>query len=227
MKAVVLLSGGLDSTTCMAIAAKENDELTAVSIYYGQRHEKEIEAAKKVAAHYKAEICEVNLPATIFSASDSPLLHKTSKIPKIGYENIDGLSPMYVPYRNGLMVSIAGAIATANGAERVYFGAHSEDARNFAYPDTTPEFIGSQASALYIGSGNKVRLITPLQWLTKAEIVRLGVYYKVPFNLTWSCYEGGDMACGECPTCRSRLQAFEVNQLVDPIPYAIGRSCGK
>lgn len=219
-KAVVLLSGGLDSATCMGIADDENDELIAVSFYYGQRHRKEIEGAKAIAEWYGAEWRLVQLPAAIFH-NEADLLTGKKPIPKVSYNEIQGVSPVYCPYRNGVFVSVAGAVATANGAERVYFGAHSEDARTFAYSDCTPEFIGGQACALYVGSGQSVRLITPLQWLTKKEVLETADLLDVPTHLTWSCYEGGEKQCGECPTCRSRIEAFKSLGLIDPVPYAI------
>ncbi|KAH0533925.1 hypothetical protein GP486_008951 [Trichoglossum hirsutum] len=106
------------------------------------------------------------------------------------------------------------------GAAGIYFGAHSEDAAGWAYPDCTPEFIGAMANAIYIGSYRTIRLYTPLQWLMKKDIVELGFDLGVPFEDTWSCYKGEALQCGVCPTCRSRREAFEAIGEEDPTEYA-------
>jgi 7-cyano-7-deazaguanine synthase len=226
-KAVVLHSGGLDSSTCLAIAVDEHgaDEVVALSMWYGQKHTREIDAAIAVAAHYGVTHDEIGLPSELFRGSGSALLPDDGReMPQMSYEELSeqvGPSPTYVPYRNGALLSLAAAYALARGAEELYFGAHSEDAHNFAYPDCTPEFIGAQAAAIYIGTYHKIRLVSPLMWMTKAEVVATGINYDVPFELTWSCYEGGEVACGLCPTCQGRIHAFAENNMDDPIPYAM------
>lgn len=279
-KAFVLLSGGLDSTTCLFQAifdympkdtglnlaygdrdiwrevlhdSEEGDVeigwVEAVSIYYGQRHKKEMDYAK--ATCERLGIRHVVLDVGNLLRGDTVMLTDDSRdkidVPNISYDQIKGVSPTYVPFRNGLMLSALTAHAqkwvneankqyddsvntnllVGTGAEigdkpsaGIYFGAHSEDAHNWAYPDCTPEFIGAMANAIYIGSYMQIRLHTPLQWLNKEGVVRLGDSVGVPFQDTWSCYKGGDLQCGTCPTCRSRRAAFKAVGIVDPTRYA-------
>ena len=222
MKAVVLLSGGTDSSTCLALAVRRHGphDVLAVSYRYGQKHEIELAHAGTIAMHYGAEHRVVEVP-DVFADSESTLLKGRPDGPEVSYESLpDGESPAYVPFRNGVFLSLTAAIGLGVGATELYFGAHAEDAARWAYPDCTPEFIGSMASALFVGSGLKVRLISPLQWMTKADVVRLGAELGVPFELTVSCYAGRVPACGVCPTCRSRRDAFRQNNIHDPIPYA-------
>jgi 7-cyano-7-deazaguanine synthase len=224
VKAVVLLSGGVDSTTCLALAVGqfEPHDVTALSASYGQKHLAEIDHAAKIAAAYSVDHRVMPIP-DLFAGSDSTLLVGGPDNPDVGYEDLDdGISPAYVPFRNGIFLSVATAHALRIGADFVYFGAHSEDAQRWAYPDCTPEFIGGMANAMFVGTYMKVRLVTPLQWANKAEVIRLGVSLGAPYHLTMSCYNGAEPACGRCPTCRSRLDAFRANGLDDPIPYAEG-----
>jgi 7-cyano-7-deazaguanine synthase len=146
------------------------------------------------------------------------------EMPSGSYEDYDeqfGVSPTYVPYRNGNFLSVATTLALVQGASEVWAGMHAEDAHNWAYPDCTPEFLGAMANAIYVGSYHQVRLITPHMWRTKADVVRAGEILDVPFMLTWSCYNGEDEACGTCPTCIGRIQAFKEAGTMDPVPYQI------
>ena len=223
MKAVTLLSGGLDSTTCLALAVRDHGavDTIAISFAYGQRHSAELQHAIEIAHHYGVSHRVLEIPR-VFAAATSTLLQGGPANPTVGYEDLPyGVSPAYVPFRNGVFLSMATAMALEVGAEWVYFGAHSEDAQRWAYPDCTPEFIGSMASAMFVGSYMKVRLLTPLQWASKAEVVRLGVALNAPYERTMSCYNGLEPACGTCPTCRSRRDAFRENGLDDPIAYQV------
>lgn len=217
-KALVLHSGGIDSTTCLYMAAETygEGEIEGVSINYGQRHSKEIDHAK--------EICGAlgcgHLTLNITPPPPSMLTDPSKEVPDVSYDDITGVSPTYVPFRNGLLLSTIAGVASAKGAEAIYFGAHAEDAQNWAYPDCTPEFIGAMANAIYIGTYHKVRLVTPLEWLTKWEIIRAGTELKVPWKLTWSCYKGETLHCGVCPTCRSRRVGFKAAGISDPTVYA-------
>lgn len=225
-RAFVLLSGGMDSTTCLFKALKEYSEVEAVSINYGQRHIKETEYAHETCKRFNITHSIIDI-AGIISGKGVMLTNRAVPIPDISYAEIKGVSPTYVPFRNGLLLSVISAHAQEwvnnqkdPGQCGIYFGAHAEDAANWAYPDCTPEFIGAMANAIYIGTYQKIRLHTPLQWLTKAEIVSLGETLGVDWEHTWSCYAGDDKHCGVCPTCRARKDAFKLAGVEDPTPYA-------
>lgn len=223
MKKVVLLSGGIDSTTCLALALRdcEPGDVLAVNMYYGQRHEKEMLSARKIAAFYGVELMEMDL-SVIFSRSDCSLLKNSNNaIPEEEYaEQLKktGGKPVstYVPFRNGLMLSAAASVAVSIGAEFVFYGAHADDAAGNAYPDCSPAFSKSINDAVYLGTGGQVSVIAPFIHSTKADIVREGIRLKVPYQYTWSCYEGGDKPCGKCGTCIDRRKAFEKNGVKDP-----------
>lgn len=223
MKALVLSSGGVDSTTCLAIAVDKYgaDEVLALSVYYGQKHSKELEAARNVAAYYGVKHKELDL-ALIFADSDCSLLSgSSSEIPKESYaEQIKatGGSPVstYVPFRNGLFLSSAASIALSNGCSEIYYGAHSDDAAGNAYPDCSSDFNDSINRAIYLGSGGKLRVIAPFIGMNKAQVVATGLELGAPYELTWSCYEGGEQPCGSCGTCRDRAAAFAANGVADP-----------
>jgi 7-cyano-7-deazaguanine synthase len=223
-KALVLLSGGIDSTTCTVMACREfgPENVLALSLIYGQKHAKEIAAAREVTKYLGIKDHIIHQLPDIFQGGGSTLIDKDRPNPETTYEELrksKGVSPTYVPFRNANLLSVATTISLVKGADTIFYGAHAEDARNWAYPDCTPEFNGAMANAIYIGSYMKVRLLTPLQWLTKSEVVALGKKIGTPFELTWSCYNGSEKACGVCPTCMGRLQAFEENGLRDPIDY--------
>lgn len=232
-KVFVLLSGGIDSTTTLAIASNEFDgaSFEALSFNYGQRHVREMEAAKQVCNHY-------NIPLQRFSLSgllDGMLVDKgteNEQIPEVDYADLPhGISPTYVSFRNGTMLSVAAAHAqkwvmhaekAGYAAEAtIYCGVHADDGVNWAYPDCTPEFIGAMANAIHIGTYNKVRLRAPLLFMNKAGVVHMGALLNAPLELTWSCYKGEEVHCGVCPTCRSRHQAFLDNGLDDPTTYNV------
>jgi 7-cyano-7-deazaguanine synthase len=221
MGAVVLLSGGLDSTTCLAMAVDTHGaaETHAVSFDYGQKHRAELDHAAAVANYFSVGHQVIPVPS-VFAGTHSSLLVGGPDNPQIAYEDLpEGQSPAYVPFRNAIFLSLAGAVALIREAGSLYFGAHSEDAERWAYPDCTPEFIGAMANAVFVGTYFKVRLISPLQWMTKREVVGQGLELKAPYHLTMSCYDGREPACGICPTCRSRREAFRANGIEDPIGY--------
>ena len=223
MKALVLFSGGVDSTTCLAIAVDKYgaDEVLALSLYYGQKHSRELEAARKIAAHYGVKHKELDL-ALIFADSDCTLLKGSEgEIPKESYaeqlEKTDG-KPVstYVPFRNGLFLASAASIALSNGCGVIYYGAHSDDAAGNAYPDCSSDFNDAINRAIYLGSGGELRVTAPFIGMNKAQVIAKGLELGVPYELTWSCYEGGDKPCGVCGTCRDRIAAFRANGIDDP-----------
>ncbi len=226
MKALVLFSGGIDSTTCLALAIEKYgvENVTALSISYGQKHTKEIEASNKIASYYGVEHLYLDL-AKIFEYSDCSLLsHSDQEIPEESYaeqlEKTDG-KPVstYVPFRNGLFLSSAASIALSKDCSVIYYGAHSDDAAGSAYPDCSDVFNKAMSDAIYLGSGNQLKIEAPFVNCTKAEVVKTGLSLNVPYELTWSCYEGGEKPCGKCGTCLDRLTAFEKNGVTDPISY--------
>lgn len=228
IKAVVLLSGGMDSTTCMALANQMNRDIYPVSINYGQKHVRELQAANDVAEHFgvldKARHFRLEPSAFVGALHSSLVAAENLQSPQKTYEELAesvGPSSTYVPFRNGNLLSLATAHALSIGAGEIWFGAHAEDAHNWAYPDCTPEFIGAMASAIYIGSYMRVRLVTPLEWDTKADVIEKAKDSNAPLRLTWSCYEGGELSCGTCPTCLGRLNAFAQTNWRDPLEYAI------
>jgi 7-cyano-7-deazaguanine synthase len=223
MKALVLFSGGVDSTTCLGIAVNKYgaDEVLALSLYYGQKHSRELEAARKIAARYGVKHKELDL-ALIFADSDCSLLSgSTEDIPKESYaeqlKKTDG-KPVstYVPFRNGLFLASAASIALSNGCTEIYYGAHSDDAAGNAYPDCSSDFNDAINRAIYLGSGEELRVVAPFIGMNKAQVIAEGLKLSVPYELTWSCYEGGDKPCGSCGTCRDRIAAFRANGMDDP-----------
>jgi 7-cyano-7-deazaguanine synthase len=222
MKALVLFSGGVDSTTCLGLAVKEYgaENVIALSIYYGQKHDKEIKAAEKIAEYYGVTLKTLDL-TLIFADSDCSLLSSSDKeIPTGTYaeqlEQAEG-KPVstYVPFRNGLFLSSAASIALSNDCGVIYYGAHSDDAAGNAYPDCSSDFNNAINAAIYIGSGNQLKVIAPFVEMAKKDIVKIGLEIGVPYELTWSCYEGGDKPCGICGTCRDRIAAFKANGIIE------------
>ena len=223
MKAMVLLSGGIDSTTCLGIAVDKygKENVIALSVFYGQKHDKEIKASQDVAKYYGVEHLYLDLEK-IFQYSDCSLLaHSDKDIPKEAYseqiKKTDG-TPVstYVPFRNGLFLSSAASIALSKDCDVIYYGAHSDDAAGCAYPDCSDEFNKAINEAIYLGSGKKLKVAAPFINKTKAEVVKIGIDLKVPYEYTWSCYEGEDKPCGKCGTCIDRAEAFRLNGVKDP-----------
>lgn len=222
-KALVLFSGGVDSTTCLGMAVSKygKENVVALSISYGQKHTKEIEYSRQITAFYQVEHLYLDL-AKIFEYSDCSLLsHSKQEIPMESYakqiDKTDG-KPVstYVPFRNGLFLSSAASIALSKECSVIYYGAHSDDAAGSAYPDCSDAFNNAINEAIYIGSGNQLRVEAPFVNMTKADIVKIGLDLKVPYELTWSCYEGKDRPCGTCGTCIDRAKAFAQNGVKDP-----------
>ncbi len=220
-KAMVLSSGGVDSTTALALAADEYgaENVIALSITYGQKHIREIEASNKIAEYYGVRHLQLDL-TDMFKLSDCSLLKRNSaaEIPKESYaEQLKktGGSPVstYVPFRNGLFLSAAAVYAVSLGASVIFYGAHSDDAAGNAYPDCGSAFNEAMNTAVYEGTGRMVQIRAPFAGMTKSQVVAEGVKLNVPYELTWSCYEGGDTPCGICGTCRDRRKAFLANGL--------------
>lgn len=225
-KVVVLLSGGIDSTVCLADAVERfgAENVGALTLFYGQKHAKELQSAKAVARHLGVNHSIQDL-AEVFKFDNNPLLAgSTEKVPEGDYatqqREANGMVKTYVPFRNGLFLSYATAIAYSLGAQWVIYGAHADDAAGNAYPDCSLDFYTAMDRAIYVGTGQKVQLFAPLINKFKKDIVKRGLELNAPFHLTWSCYNGTEKACGKCGTCIDRKKAFEANGVEDPIDYA-------
>ena len=222
-KAVVLLSGGLDSTTTLAQALADGCECTALSFRYGQRHTKELDSAEKVCRHYNVAHVVIDLNLSSFR---SALTRKDIDVPMDREGKLDEDIPItYVPARNIVFMSVAAGLAESIDAEYVYLGANAVDYSG--YPDDRPDFFDADPTMLEKGTkagveGHAVKIMTPLLYLSKADIVRLGKKLGAPLELTWSCYNGGEKACGHCDSCRLRLEGFREAGYRDEIPYEDG-----
>ena len=220
-KAVILLSGGLDSCTCMAVAKEAGYELYPISFNYHQRHSVELEGAKKIASFYgvkKHLIIETNMEAI----GGSALTDENVEVPEGDVERKD-VPPTYVPARNLIFLSYAMGYAEVVGANHVYIGVNSVDYSG--YPDCRPEFIqkfqalSDYATTATAVEGKKIKIETPLQDLSKSDIVKLGSKLGAPLQFTHSCYNGGEKACGVCDSCKLRLRGFAEAGVEDPIEY--------
>lgn len=208
-KAVVLLSGGLDSATTTAIALAEGHEVIALSFRYGQRHYKELEAAKKIAQALNIKehfIIDVNLSQW----GGSSLTDESMTIPQDGVQpNV--IPSTYVPGRNTVFIAIALSLAEAKNAQAIYLGINAVDYSG--YPDCRPEYLEAYQQLANLSSktgieGNAPQLVAPLVHDSKADIVRRALELNVPIADTWSCYQGGETPCGLCDSCRIRNQAL-------------------
>lgn len=225
-KAIVLSSGGVDSTTCLSLAINDygKDNVVSVSIFYGQKHSKELECARKVAAYYDVPHYEFDLSSILKYSNCSLLASSNKEIEHRSYaEQIEkdenGKVSTYVPYRNGLMLSVCASLAQSifeQDETDILIGAHGDDAAGNAYADCSVEFIDTISSAISIGTYGKVKVLAPFYKSNKAAVVKKGLELKTPYELTWSCYEGGEKPCGKCGTCIDRAKAFEANGVVDP-----------
>ena len=201
-KAIVLSSGGVDSTTCLGLAIDDvgAENVLTVSVLYGQKHKKELECAKKLAEYYNVKHETLDL-SEIFKYSNCSLLSQsTEEVPEGDYadqinRDANGKVSTYVPFRNGLMLSSVASMAQSifpDDEVKLYIGAHADDAAGNAYADCSVEFTDAIGEAIRIGTYNKVPLVAPLVHMNKAEVVRTGLELKVPYELTWSCYNGQD-----------------------------------
>lgn len=216
-KAVILLSGGLDSTTCMSVAHQEGYELYPISFNYGQRHQRELESAKAVASFYQVKEHRI---FEIDNVGGSALTDPSISVPT--YQAEEGIPVTYVPARNILFLSYALGYAEVLEAEAIFIGVSSIDYSG--YPDCRPEFIEAFQQVVKVGTkagveGKAITIRTPLIHLTKAATIQLAVTNGAPLHLTTSCYKGGAKACGICDSCSLRLKGFDEAGLVDPIPY--------
>jgi 7-cyano-7-deazaguanine synthase len=214
-KAVVLLSGGLDSTTALYWAKRRGYETVALSVHYGQRHARELKAARAVARAAGVKICEVRLELPWLNASS--LLDKKQKLPDIPLSRIGrgGIPSTYVPGRNTIFLALGVSLADAIGARAVVLGANALDFSG--YPDCRPAYLEAFGRVARLGTKTRhIDILAPLKTLDKKGIVRLAEKVGAPLKLTWSCYEGGSRPCGRCDSCKLRAKGFAQARMEDP-----------
>lgn len=227
MKAVVLLSGGMDSAVCLAKIIEEygNNNVMAVGFRYGQKHQQNHYYAKKIADYFNIKMIDLDIDVRAFKGSDSTLLNdkqiKHESYAQVLKDSDTGIADTYVPFRNGLMLAQVAALAYSQKAKFIVYGAHRDDYAGNAYPDTSPAFYEAMSKAINVGTNGQITVIAPLIQLDKAGVVKLGTQLNVPFEYTRTCYEGKEVSCGQCATCLDRIKAFKTNNLIDPIDYAI------
>jgi 7-cyano-7-deazaguanine synthase len=223
LKAVVLLSGGLDSSTVLYQAKADGCECYAISFDYQQRHRRELASAEAIANCAGVQGHQL-ISFDLRQWGGSALTDDDIDLPEQRcVEQMSQTIPItYVPARNTIFLSFGLSYAEAIGAQRVYLGANALDYSG--YPDCRPDYIQAMQTVFNLGTkqgreGQIIKILTPLISLRKTEIIELGNQLGVPWEQTWSCYAGGDMACGVCDSCRLRLAAFAELGLKDPIPY--------
>ena len=217
-KAICILSGGMDSTLASYMAKNDEYEIIAVHFNYGQRtQDRELKAFRDICDDLKIlEKYEIDIPF-FTQIGASALTDKNIDVPTGGLEL--GVPITYVPFRNGIFLSITAAIAEKEGATAMYIGVVQEDSSG--YPDCTDEFIADMKKAINQGTkkDTHIDILTPLVHLSKAQIVEVAIELGVPLEHTWSCYKEEDEACGVCDSCRLRLNGFKIANKIDPITY--------
>jgi 7-cyano-7-deazaguanine synthase len=226
-EAVVLLSGGLDSSTVLAMALERGFKVVALTFDYGQRHRKEIDSATRIAKHFGVRE-HIVVPLELGRYMSSSLTQDSISIPSARSRSEIGteIPNTYVPARNIVFLSIASSIAESRGASSVFIAANAVDFSG--YPDCTPEFMDAFQKVLEVGTkagreGHGIKIEAPILRESKAQIVREAIRLKVPLELTWSCYRGGAKACGVCDSCRLRFEGFEAAGVKDPLEYEVKR----
>ncbi|MGA0133849.1 MAG: 7-cyano-7-deazaguanine synthase QueC [Opitutales bacterium] len=214
-RTVLIYSGGIDSTVLLAHLRAEGREVHCLSVDYGQRHRRELEAARALCAHHGVghRLADLRALAPLFGSN---ALTGGVKVPEGHYEE-ESMKATVVPNRNMLLISVATAWAVSLRAESVAYGAHGGD--HAIYPDCRPEFAEALDRAVRLADWHEVRLERPFVKMDKAAIVRRGAELDVPFGLTWSCYVGGERHCGKCGTCVERKEAFRLAGVADPTDY--------
>ena len=216
MKVCVLLSGGMDSVTALHHAAREHDVVSALSFDYGSKHNaSEIPCAQWQAAQLGVPHTVIALPfVNDHFASD--LLQSGGDIPD-GHYAEENMKRTVVPFRNGIMLSIAAGFAESRGADGLVIAAHSGD--HAIYPDCREPFMQAMSDAIRLGTYAEIQVLRPFIGTGKTGIARLGAELGVDFARTWSCYKGGAIHCGTCGTCVERREAFLLAGIADPTPY--------
>lgn len=220
-KAIVLLSGGMDSAVCFAIAQKDGFEIAALHLNYGQRtQERELKSFEQLCSYYQVSEKLVVDISYLVQIGGSSLTDKRLHIHDAKLDSKE-IPNTYVPFRNANILAIATSWAEVIGARSIYIGANQVDSSG--YPDTRQEFFDAAQKMIDLGTKpeTKIQIQTPILKMTKREIVLLGKELNVPFELTWSCYRRNDIACGTCDSCALRLKGFDEAGLIDPIDYIV------
>lgn len=215
-KAIVALSGGMDSATLVAYVLKRNIEVEAIGFYYPSKHNMyETRAANWLAAHYNVPLRFVDL-SSVMVGFRSDLLLSGGDIPEGHYE-AENMKQTVVPGRNLIFASILSGIAWSSYAEYIFMGIHQGD--RAIYPDCRPAFWSAMREAILRGTDLHVQFEAPFLTIDKTEILRIGLEMKVPYHLTRTCYQNQEKPCGKCGSCVERLEAFALNEAVDPVEY--------
>lgn len=218
--ALVLLSGGLDSSTALYKALWDKDDVQAISFDYGQRHAKELLAAEQLAQRNDVPWHIIDLSSVGELLKGSSLSDPTVEVPH-GHYAQQTMKATIVPNRNSIMLSCAIGVAVGNKIEEVWAAMHAGD--HAIYPDCRPEFVDSLNETIKLANAWEdpiPQIVAPFIYIDKTDIVRMGDELGVPYELTWSCYEGGDIHCGRCGTCVERAEAFSLAGVADPTTYA-------
>jgi 7-cyano-7-deazaguanine synthase len=224
-RTVVLLSGGMDSATCLAWASRRGS-VVALTVAYGQKHRRELRSARELARRFRVRR-HVILQLPLTRIADSALTRRGRRIPSPSTRR-SGIPSTYVPARNTILLGLALALAESTGADGICIGANAVDYSG--YPDCRPEFLRAFQRVARLGTrvgverGVQVRVLAPLVRLSKAEIVQLGTRLGVPWELTWSCYRGGRRPCGRCDACVLRAKGFREANQPDPALGPGGRA---
>ncbi|HSG51676.1 MAG TPA: 7-cyano-7-deazaguanine synthase QueC [Rheinheimera sp.] len=214
-KVVVIYSGGMDSFTVLHKAVQAGHDVYALSFNYGQRHVKELQCAAQVCQELgiKHKIVDISAINQLLAGSS---LTDDIEIPE-GHYAADNMKSTVVPNRNMILLSLAVGYAVSLGASQVYYGAHSGD--HFIYPDCRPEFVQKMHDVCQIANYEPVDIVSPYLHQTKIEILADGLAMGLDYAKTWTCYNGREKACGKCGSCQERLEAFNLNNAKDPLPY--------
>ena len=215
-KIIVVYSGGLDSFTLLNEAIRSGKDISALSFDYGQKHRKELHFVEKFCTQESidSKIVDISSIKELFQGSS---LTDDIDIPKGHYED-DSMKSTVVPNRNMILISLALGYAVTKEAEEVWFGAHAGD--HAIYPDCRPEFVEKMDSVARIANYSPIAIKAPYITMSKTEILAIGLNMQLDYGLTWTCYEGKDLACGSCGACHERLESFAANNVIDPIKYS-------
>ncbi|MGI9553368.1 MAG: 7-cyano-7-deazaguanine synthase QueC [Thermodesulfobacteriota bacterium] len=219
-KAVIILSGGIDSSTLCYKFAAENFDIYSLTIIYGQRHSREIDSAKLIAGKLGISHKIVDLSQLKQLLSGSALTDPGVEVPRVPEktEYFETLKSTIVPNRNAIFLSVAIGYAQSIGANKIFFGAHHSD--RGVYPDCRKEFVEAFEIAERLANDNQdLRIEAPFVEMDKSEVVGLGSSLNVPFESTWTCYVGGELHCGACSACNERKRAFTESGIKDPTEY--------